>query len=230
MPIDFPLTANSSTTLSSAEDLLKIVGKDKLYRVYLDKYREMGMLSSPGNEKQFFTEMFSIGPFDGNWLVFASAAKRAKKPIRREITKLVRFLGNDGKEYIRYAATFYSENKHGEEISTHYSGLGLWEEPVFRKEYSKEFEDFMDTLSIKKTIPHYECPWPSAIKELEKDFIPETKFMIQDESRKYTVRDKQEWYTQSREVLVNRERGKMSQDPNKLLGELVDTLRKSKGD
>lgn len=198
-----PLT---QANIQGVINLLKGTTQDKLLAKYYELYKEMGLLNDPMDHRQFMDEMMiQRHLYDENYLMFAAAAARAKKPIKREILKLVRFEGHDGKEYIRFSARFRSENKHGEPITTTASKIGVWEEPVFKKKYDRQLEEYVATLEISHTIPHYEYEWkPEVIKELAKDFSKETRFYIMDENRKYTV-DRESWSSGSRQEIISAE-------------------------
>jgi hypothetical protein len=99
---------------------------------------------------------------------------------------------------------------------------------VFGKRYDKDLEEYVPNLSIATTIPHYEYDWPGAVKELSKEFTDKTFFYIQDEQKKYRVYDRKEWETMPRDEFIALERSKSTQEPNKLIGELVDALKKGK--
>jgi hypothetical protein len=227
MPITHQILDNIYGSIDYIIDLLAGTSRDHLLRVYLNRYKEMGYMESAGDEKHFLDEM-SIQKHILDWpkVMFFAAAKKAKKPVKREILKAVRFQGNDGKQYIRFAARFSSENKHGEEIEESYSRIGIWEEPVFTKKYDKQLEDYIETLSVSKTKQHCEYKWPAAIKELSKDFTDKTMFYIEGGGVKYRIHNRQDWEKKTLEELVESERNKGNQDPSKLIGELVETLKK----
>jgi len=186
--------------------LLEPSGYDKLMRCFYEKYKEMGYMESPDDFRQFMEEMsIQRHVFDENFLRDAASASRAKKPLKRKILKLVRFEGNEGGEFIRFSSEFTSENKHGELVGPVTVGkMGVWEEPVFKKRYDREIEEYVDTLEISHTIQHCDYPWkPEVVKELSKDFSKKAEFMILDGSRKYTI-DRDAWCNDPREAIIPR--------------------------
>jgi hypothetical protein len=197
----------TDATIKQMIQLLKGTTQDKLLQKYYDLYKEMGLLNDPADERQFIEEMMiQRHVYDENYVMFAAAAARGKNPINREILKLVRFEGNDGKEYIRFSARFSSQNKHGEPLTTTASKIGVWEEPVFRKKYDRQLEEYMTTLDISHTVPHYEYEWkPEVVNELSKDFSKQTRFMIEDNGgRKYVI-DRERWCNDPRPGIIQAE-------------------------
>lgn len=196
------------TTIEGVIELLKGSGQDKLMQAYYNAFKDNRWLNSAVEGMAFMDEMRVIKhTYDENFVVFAAAASRAKKPIRREITRAVRCESKDGKEYIRFSANFYSENKYGEPINASAAYIGVWEEPHFKKQYNKKTEEWEMSFDISHTTPHYDYEWnPQTVKELSKEFTRTTQFFIINNQgpRKYMV-TREEWCNSPREEIIRRE-------------------------
>ena len=92
--------------------------------------------------------------------------------------------------------------------------------------YDKELEDYRASLDVANTIQHCEYDWPASLKELSKDFTPDIMFYFIEGDKKWRIHDRQDWEKMSREELADRERSKDDQETNKILGKLVETLKK----
>jgi hypothetical protein len=189
-------------------ELLEGTGMDKRMQMLYDHYREMGLLREEHGDRNFLTDaLVKWRAYDHNYLQFVILAKKAGKPIKREIQKLVRVKGTDGGEYIRMAVRFSSENRLEEEISTTLK-IGMWEEIEFQNQYVPQEMAWVKTLMPKKTVPHYLIPWTSGkLKELAKDFVESPGFYIEDKEiqKKFTI-DRETWMTKPRDEILKEER------------------------
>ena len=126
----------------------------KRMQALYDHYSGMGLLEGQGAEGQFIQEAWiRFHAFDVNYYKLMVMSKNAKHPVKREIQKLVRMKGDDGKEYIRFSARFSTINKIGQELSTTVSPCGYWEEPIFRKIYDAKEMEWTESTELEKTVP-----------------------------------------------------------------------------
>jgi hypothetical protein len=113
---------------------------------------------------------------DLNWNRFETIATRAKQPVKEEIFKVYRQLNNeDGREYMTYAARYKSKDALGNPKSTHKTGVGYYEVPIWERKMvmrSDGIADVVETDSIVDTEAHYEIEWtPENLKRLSKNFV-----------------------------------------------------------
>jgi hypothetical protein len=222
--------APEGTTAKQIIELMEGTGYDKRMQVWYDQYTEMGLLREVNGERNFINEaLVRFKAYEPNYLFLMVASRKSKVPVKREIQKLVRMKGPDGKEYIRFSARFSTQNKLGEEISATMSPIGYWEEPVFRKVYDAKEMEWIDTLEMMRTIPHYEIAWtPEKIKELSKEFVEFPKFMIEDKdaghTKKYVI-DGDTWRTKPRQEIIKLEKEKEHAHSAQAVKNLADAIK-----
>ena len=200
-------------TAAQIIEAMKDIGLDKRLQIFYDHYKELGYLKEYGGENNFVHEaQVTWHAYDPHYLFLRTVAKKTKAPIKREVQKLVRMTDGTGKEYIRYVARFSTVSKIGEDISHTPGQIGFWEEPVFKKVYDPVEMEWVQTVDVQKTIPHYELEWtPETVKELSKDFVEQPYCMIEDKmpgkTRKYVI-DLETWCTKPRKQILDLERRK----------------------
>jgi hypothetical protein len=136
------IVGNVSASVEDIIGYLKGTSKDKLIKSYYDKQVAMGDIVINGGEEQFKSEKIFLHEMSVvrhllHWPLVRVIAisKKKKRSLKREITAAVRFLGTDGKEHIRFTATYSCYDvdglptiaEDGIRVSGHCSGIGVWE-------------------------------------------------------------------------------------------------------
>jgi hypothetical protein len=119
-----------------------------------------------------------------NIRIFYEKTKASGKPIRREITKIVR-LKEEGKEWFYYGQELRSQDSLGNEIEVYMQPVGKYDLP----EFSFIVDPHTDARipnGIKSTSTVYELEWPKEwTPELEKDVSDNVDLVLIKQNRHY---------------------------------------------